>query len=32
MEKLGGRVILETRPGSGTSFRLLLPLTLATFR
>ena len=32
MEKLGGRVILESRPGSGTSFRLVLPLTLATFR
>jgi len=32
VEKLGGRVILETRPGLGTSFRLLLPLTLATFR
>ncbi len=32
VEKLGGRVTLETRPGAGTSFRLLLPLTLATFR
>lgn len=32
VEKLGGRVVLETRLGAGTTFRLLLPLTLATFR
>jgi len=31
-EKLGGRATVETRPGAGTTFRLLLPLTLATFR
>ena len=32
VERLGGRVDLETRIGVGTTFRLLLPLTLATFR
>jgi two-component system chemotaxis sensor kinase CheA len=32
VEKLGGRVVLDTRLGQGTSLRLLLPLTLATFR
>ena len=32
VEKLGGRVVVETRPSLGTTFRLLLPLTLATFR
>lgn len=31
-EKLGGRVAIETRRGSGTTIRLTLPLTLATFR
>jgi two-component system chemotaxis sensor kinase CheA len=31
-EKLGGRVVLESRRGAGTSFRMTLPLTLATFR
>ena len=30
--KLGGTVTVATDPGSGTTFRLLLPLTLATFR
>ena len=29
---LNGFVRLETRPGAGTTFRLVLPLTLATFR
>ena len=31
-EKLGGVVSVETRAGVGTTFRLLLPMTLATFR
>jgi two-component system chemotaxis sensor kinase CheA len=31
-EKLGGRVSVQTQPGHGTTFRILLPLTLATFR
>ncbi|MDP1836728.1 MAG: response regulator [Chlamydiales bacterium] len=31
-DKLGGRVIIESLPGEGTTFRILLPLTLATFR
>jgi two-component system, chemotaxis family, sensor kinase CheA len=31
-EKVGGTVSVETKPGSGTKFRLLLPLTLARFR
>jgi len=31
-EKLGGSVSVYTHPGKGTTFRLLLPLTLATFR
>ena len=32
LEKLGGRVALESVPGEGTVFRLTFPLTLATFR
>ena len=32
VEKLGGTILLETHPGTGTTFRILLPLTLATFR
>jgi len=32
IERLGGTVELETRVGSGTTFLLVLPLTLATFR
>jgi two-component system chemotaxis sensor kinase CheA len=32
VERLGGTVALETHPGRGTSFRIVLPLTLATFR
>lgn len=31
-DKLGGHVIIESLPGQGTTFRLILPLTLATFR
>jgi two-component system chemotaxis sensor kinase CheA len=30
--KLGGQVSVTTEPGRGTTFRLVLPLTLATFR
>ncbi|HUU30034.1 MAG TPA: hybrid sensor histidine kinase/response regulator [archaeon] len=32
IERLGGLISVETAPGKGTSFRLLLPITLATFR
>jgi two-component system chemotaxis sensor kinase CheA len=32
VERLGGAVALETRVGAGTTFRIVLPLTLATFR
>lgn len=32
VEKLGGTVSLETRPGAGTTFRLILPLTMVTLR
>ncbi len=32
IERLGGTVEIENRPGSGTLFRMVLPLTLATFR
>ncbi|HEV2176741.1 MAG TPA: response regulator [Terriglobia bacterium] len=31
-EKVGGEVSVETQPGIGTTFRLTLPVTLATFR
>ena len=31
-EKLGGRVAIESRRGHGTTIRMTLPLTLATFR
>ncbi len=32
VDRMGGRVSVETRPGEGTTFRILLPLSLATFR
>ena len=32
MEKLGGSISCESTEGKGTTFRILLPLTLATFR
>lgn len=32
VEKLGGAISVETPPGGGTAFRMVLPLTLATFR
>lgn len=32
VERLGGAVEMETRPQEGTTFRLVLPLTLTTFR
>ena len=32
VEKLGGMISLETRPEQGTTFRLVLPVTLSTFR
>lgn len=31
-EALGGTVVVQSQPGTGTTFRLRLPLTLATFR
>ena len=32
VERLGGTIVLETQPDKGTTFRIVLPLTLATFR
>ncbi len=32
VERLGGTIALETRADAGTTFRIVLPLTLATFR
>jgi len=32
VDKLGGQVYIETKMGQGSSFRIVLPLTLATFR
>jgi two-component system chemotaxis sensor kinase CheA len=32
VERLSGTIAIETHPNAGTSFRIVLPLTLATFR
>ena len=32
VEKLGGSVLIESTPGKGAAFRILVPLTLSTFR
>lgn len=32
VERLGGTISIDTRPDEGTTFRLMLPLTVATFR
>lgn len=32
VDKLGGQIFIETKKGLGTTFRIVLPLTLATFR
>ncbi len=32
VEKLGGRIAIETKPRLGTTFRILLPVTLTTFK
>ncbi len=32
VEKLGGAVTVASKPGAGTAFRMLVPLSLATFR
>lgn len=32
VEKLGGTIIVTSTPGAGTTFRMLVPLSLATFR
>ena len=32
VEKLGGSIFLESSPGDGTSIRLVIPLSMATFR
>jgi two-component system chemotaxis sensor kinase CheA len=32
VEKLGGSIVIESKPGAGTTFRITLPITLATFK
>lgn len=32
IDKLGGQIAIESKPREGTSFRMLLPVTLATFK
>lgn len=32
VERVGGSVVMESHPGAGTTFLLLLPLTIATFK
>jgi two-component system chemotaxis sensor kinase CheA len=32
VERLGGSIVIESHPGAGTAFHMVLPLTLATFR
>jgi two-component system, chemotaxis family, sensor kinase CheA len=32
VERLGGSISIESHPGAGTTFRIVLPLSLATFR
>ncbi|MEW6157242.1 MAG: hybrid sensor histidine kinase/response regulator [Verrucomicrobiota bacterium] len=32
IEKLGGRILVETHPHVGTTFRMVLPISVATFR
>jgi two-component system chemotaxis sensor kinase CheA len=32
VEKLGGQIAIETKRGAGTTFRIVLPVTLATFK
>ena len=32
VDKLGGEITIESKPGFGASFRMVLPLTLATFK
>jgi len=32
VEKLGGKISIDTKLGAGTTFRIVLPITLATFR
>jgi two-component system, chemotaxis family, sensor kinase CheA len=32
VERLGGKLVIETQPGTGTTIRILAPLTLANFR